>query len=174
MNTEIIKLQELLERRFLTKTSDSNAIGFEYLSGNILFNCTVQIDMISKSIFFEGVLSLPFQERHQLTALEWCNCINERLPIGHFAINPDNGFMKFKNGSHFWKEDLTERTMRTLIESSILTIDQYTKSLIFIFNGNAENNNFGKAIELFGDDIGIGISKSCHYKIEKHPSIQRY
>ncbi len=174
MNTEIIKLKELLERRFLTKTLDSNSIGFEYLSGSILFNCKIEIDLTSKSIFFEGVLFLPFPEEYQLTALEWCNCINEKLPIGHFAINPENGFLKFKNGTYFWKENLTERTMRTLIESSILTIDQYTKSLIFVFNGNAENDDFEKAIELFGEDIGLGISKNCHYSIEKHPSIERF
>ncbi len=75
---------------------------------------------------------------------------------------------------YFWKEELTQRKMRTILESSILTIDRYIKSILYVFNGNAEGEDFSKVIQLFGENIGIGVSESCHYKFEKHPSLERY
>ncbi|MGI4872790.1 MAG: hypothetical protein ACRYFX_16650 [Janthinobacterium lividum] len=166
-------LTNLLERRFLTTQVAENALGFTYLSGPIAFDCKIEVDLNSKSLYLTATLGLPFAEENQLTALEWCNCMNEKLYTGHFAVNPDTGHLKWLSGLYFWKQDLTERIMRTLIESSILTIDHYLASLLYVFNGNAEGEDFQPALALLGKDLGIGVSKSCHYTVEKHPSIER-
>lgn len=166
------QLIELLEKRFLPHKIGENAVEFIYLSGVAEFKCKIEIDLHSKGIFFSALLSLPIPEDYQMTALEWNNSINEKSLVGHFSINPDNGYVKWTSGFYFWKSELTERLMRTLIESSILSIDHYSHSLLYVFNGGAEQN-YSKAFMLIGETPEISVSKSCHYTYEKHPSIER-
>lgn len=173
LEEEITILTNLLERRFLTTQVAENTLEFTYLSSSVTFDCKIEVDSHSKSLYLTATLGLPFAEENQMTALEWCNCVNEKLYTGHFAINPDTGHLKWLSGLYFWKQDLTERIMRTLVESSILTIDHYLASLLYVFNGNAEAEDFEHALALLGKDLGIGVSESCHYTVEKHPSIER-
>jgi hypothetical protein len=69
------------------------------------------------------------------------------------------------------KRDRRQQNPKVL-ESSILNIDHYSHSLIYVFNGSAEDDYAG-ALKLIGERPGISVSKSCHYTYEKHPSIER-
>ena len=166
------QLMELVGKRFIPKKDGENAVEFVYYSGVAEFQCRIEIDLNSKAIFLSAVLTTPIMEDYQMTALEWCNMINDKLSIGHFSIDPETGYVKWSSGTYFWKTELTERIMRTLLESSILNIDHYSLSLLHVSIGDAEND-YASAIELIGVSQGIAVSESCHYTYEKHPSIER-
>jgi hypothetical protein len=166
------QLMELLEKRFLPKKAGNNAVEFMYFSGIAEFKCKIEINLEAKGIFLSAIFTMPIPKNYQMTALEWCNAINNKSLEGHFSIDPGTGYIKWASGIYFWKIELTERIMRTLLESSILNIDHYSHSLLYVFNGSAENNYDG-ALKLIGDHPGISVSKYCHYTYEKHPSIER-
>jgi hypothetical protein len=169
-STPISLVTEILERRFLTSERAENVVGFTYLSGSIPFDCTIKIDARAKGIYLAAILSLPVPDAYQLTMLEWCNAMNEQLWTGHFAINADRGHLKWQSGSYYWNQNLDEQAVRTLLESSILSIDFHIASLIFVFSGHSEGSDLSEAIALLGKDIGIGTSARCHYNVEPHPS----
>jgi hypothetical protein len=173
LNEKQEQLMALLAKRFLPKKDGKNAVAFVYYSGIAAFTCSITIDLVSKGIFLSAVLATPMPEAYQMTALEWCNAINDKSLAGHFSIDPETGYVKWSYGIYFWKMELTERIMRTLLESSILNIDYYSHSLLYIFNGSAEHDYEG-ALALIGEDPGISISKNCLYTYEKHPSIEKH
>jgi hypothetical protein len=162
-------LRELLERRWSTAPLDPWAYLFSYLSGPIHYSCYVQINPDMDGVLFRAQLGgAPLEpERYPAMAL-LCEKLNLDLPVGCFSFNSNTGDLRFKSGLYFWKQSLTEQMMRNVIEPSMLLIDDATHAIVTVHSGEG----LDVALTRIGDDLGVGTSERCHYKLEPHPRMR--
>lgn len=160
-------LHELLEKRWCTQPLDEWSYSFQYLSGPIAFNCYAEINPDMEGFLFRALMSgAPLEKECYDTVRDLCTLLNVQIPSGCFAFNPENGEVRFKNTVYFWHQELTEQTMRNVIEPSIQLLDDCVLSLVAARVGKSLDESLSRV----GEDPGIGTSDKCHYKHEPHPN----
>jgi len=166
-HTEAMKLlRDLLERRWLTTPLEPWAYSFTYLAGPIPFNCYMQINPDMEGLLFRAQLGgAPLETENYSRMSQLCEKLNLDTPVGCFCFNSENGDVRWKSGLYFWKETLTEQMIRNVLEPSLLLIDDAIHAIVSIHTGQS----LEVALSRIGDDLGIGTSERCHYKLEPHP-----
>lgn len=159
-------LRALLERRWVTTSLDATAYRFSYLSGPIPYHCYAEVNPEMEGLLFRAQLGgAPLEDENYSHMALRCEKINANLPVGCFSFNSENGQVRWKHGVYFRHQPVTEQLVRNVIEPSLLHIDDATHALVSVHAGQPLET----ALARLGDDLGIGTSEQCHYRMEPHP-----
>ncbi len=159
-------LRGLLERRWVTAPLEPWAYRFSYLSGPIPYHCYVEINPDMEAVLFRAQLGgAPLEAENFPNMALLCEKLTLDTPVGCFAFNSETGEVRWKSGRYFRGQPLTEQTIRNVIEPSLLLIDDATHAIVSVHTGQS----LEVALSRRGDDLGIGTSEHCHYRIEPHP-----
>jgi hypothetical protein len=62
----------------LPKKDSKNATELVYHPALAEWKCRIERDLDSKRLLVSAVLTMPIAEDYQMTALEWCNAMNDK------------------------------------------------------------------------------------------------
>lgn len=125
------QLRQVLEERWELALVADNTFQFRYITEpGIPVACLAWINPESDGLFFRVVMELRVEQHLRPQMAELITRINYPLPNGAFALDYDNGDLRFKSGLFFRGTLLTQALIRELIDSSLSFVDQHMPSII--------------------------------------------
>jgi len=147
-------LRGMLEEEFpTTRQLDERTVTFDFAAGPIPFTCYCEINLQAHAYIVRAVFSLPFHKGQRTKVSEFLHRVNYPLPVGNWAINLDNGEVRWKSGLFFGNDKLTDELIYEAIGSSMHFIRQHAPGLIKLSLGRS----LGEALRALGKDLGEGI-----------------
>lgn len=147
------RLESVLNERWTPVRQDADSFAFRWVAGHIPLNCYVQINPKMRAILFRAINPLPVPARKRPLVAEYIQRVNYNLPVGSWAIDLDDGEVRFKNGLYFLDGDLTETLIRGLIESSLFFVYYEIMGVVHL---QTDGTRVSDALALRGKNDVIG------------------
>jgi hypothetical protein len=151
---KLADLRELLAGQFpTTRDLDEWSVAFDWAAGAIPFGCYAEINPDMRGFVFRAIWQLPFPPRRRAAVAEYLHRVNYAVPVGGWAIDLDNGDVRWKSGLYFGDEELTDELMFQVMDSSFALIRLHVMGLVKLSNGKS----LASALAAVGQDPGEGI-----------------
>jgi hypothetical protein len=146
-------LWEMLAKEFATtRRIDDTTYAFDFAAGPIPIACYCQINPQIRAFLVRGGFQLPIESEYLPSVSEFLHRVNYSLPVGGWAINLENGEVRWKSGFIFPEGELPEELMFHAIGSSLSTIKEHILALVSLWNGE----RLEEALKRVGEDPGEG------------------
>ncbi|MBN9520971.1 hypothetical protein J0H58_21025 [bacterium] len=154
LKAKLADLRTLLAGQFpTTRDLDEWSVAFDWAAGPIPFGCYAEINPEMRAIVFRAIWQLPFPPDRRLAVAEYLHRVNYPAPVGGWAIDLDDGDVRWKSGVYFGDGELTDELMFEVINSSFALIRLHVMGLVKLSNGAP----LPDALEAVGDDPGEGV-----------------
>jgi hypothetical protein len=147
-------LHSILSEKWTPQRLDEHSWGFQHVAGRVPLSCYAEINPQMEAFLFRAVNPLPVEPVRRALVAEYITRVNYPLPIGNWAIDLDDGEVRWKSGLYFGDCDLSDQLMRHVIESSLFFIYQHIVGIAKLQTGGT----MAEALATIGQDHGRGMT----------------
>lgn len=148
-------LHTILAEKWTPQKLDEQSWGIQYVAGWVPLSGYAEINPQMEAFLFRAINPLPVELSKRGLVAEYIARVNYPLPIGNWAINLDDGEVRWKSGIYFGGCDLSDRLIRHVIESSQFFIYQHIFGIAKLQTGGTME----EALATIGQDHGCGMTK---------------
>ncbi len=154
LKAKLADLRNLLAGQFpTTRDLDEWSVAFDWAAGPIPFGCYAEINPEMRGFVFRAIWQLPFPPETRAAVAEYLHRVNYPVPVGGWAIDLDDGDVRWKSGLYFGDGELTDELMFEVVNSSFALIRLHVLGLVKLSNGEP----LAAALAVVGQDPGEGM-----------------
>jgi hypothetical protein len=144
----------VLNERWSPERMDDHRWQFEHISGWYPLNCYAEVNPVMDAFMFRAICTPPVEPAHRELVARYIMRANYELPIGAWAMDIDDGEVRWKSGVYFGGCGLSKPLEHNVVESSVELIHTYVIGIAMLQAGRSMED----AIASKGQDHGMGLT----------------
>jgi hypothetical protein len=146
---------DILAEQWEPERMDEHSWAFRHVSGWVPLTCYTEINPELELFLFRAINTLPVEPPRRSLVAEYLTRVNYPLPAGNWAIDLDDGEVRWKAGVYFSGTDLSEPLVRNVLDSSLEFIYQAIVGVATIQTGGSLEDGLATV----GQDHGRGMAE---------------